>query len=119
MEETEWPLPQFPKTNIDGKLFGWSPDGGYFVRYQDKTYWETGQITTDGLYRIGFITHDNDYTLWSDEHRARVLKENEARWAEAKIAEDERRAEVERLVKQAEAKLTEEEIQAMAEHYRY
>lgn len=109
----------YPKPNSDGKLFGWSPDGGEFVQYKGKTYWHTGQVTTGAIFRMGYSTHANDYSAWSSRKRQKTLAAFKKKWAANKRAEERHHKKIDRLVKQAEAKLTEEEIQAMAEHYRY
>ena len=59
---------------------GWSPDGGKFWIDNDKIYWHDGDIDDISLpIRVmpGY-SHDEDYSQWSDEHRAMV----KAEWVE-------------------------------------
>lgn len=95
---------------------GWSPDGGAFWRKDGKIYWEDGEIT-DGneMIRemIGVKSDGEDYSVWTNEHRARVKAEKAAERAEAEMAHEKWVAEVRVLQESAKAKLTVEEYEAV------
>jgi hypothetical protein len=103
---------------------GFSPDGGHLWRKGDKIYWNDGAVvdlSERELYLIRYMPceHGEDYSLWSDEKRAKVAEEvrieRERYKSEEAIRADRRDA----LVASAEAKLTEEEIDALQVCYRY
>jgi hypothetical protein len=102
------------------KVFNWSPDGGRFVFCEGKTYWSDGDVT-DGL-PLRMMPfggeHNEDYSAWSDEYRAKVRAEHQAIYAERRRIEAERIKRRDLLVESAKSKLTEDEIDALAEYYR-
>lgn len=112
VQKTEWP--QGP---------GWSPDGGRYWIKGHFIYWHTGHVgdLRDGaVFRVmpGGYQHDEDYSAWTDEHRAQVRKEWEERRdaakAEAEAAEKIRQGHL----ASARAKLTDEEWHAVVEEGR-
>lgn len=98
---------------------GWSPNGGkYWVR-DDFIYWHdgnVGQISKDEVpCRVGMhgCEHDEDYSAWTDEHRAAVKKESDDKrsmWRQMELDSIKAR---EILVASAKLKLTEDEFNAV------
>lgn len=98
---------------------GWSPDGGNYWAKDNVLYWHDGDITKLGpgiAVRLGFPgSNDNgeDYSAWTDEHRAEVKAKFAADRAEYKRKQEEEEAVNEKLVESAKAKLTEDEFDAV------
>lgn len=97
---------------------GYSPDGGKYWIKGHFIYWHDGQVgdLRDGLMiRVmpGGYHHDENYSAWSDEHRAKVKQE----WAEKRAAwkKEAEEAEARRQVHlaSARAKLTDDEWNAV------
>lgn len=102
----------------------WSPDGGYFWKRDGKLFWEDGEITDvpqDQV--IGFRlmpghVHCEDFSQWTDEHRAEVkeafrLRRETNRKMMALVEENRQR-----LVLSAKRKLTKAEFKAVLEEGR-
>ena len=99
---------------------GWSPDGGYFWVRGHEIFWEDGSIgditTGKGVpcrVGIGAPPTIEDYSQWTDEHRARVVAETKARRANWKKAEVRAWRKGGLLRDSARAKITKEEWDAI------
>lgn len=98
---------------------GWSPDGGRFWVRAGFIYWENGDIgdiskgQCPGRIMPGGNNHGEDFSAWTDEHRAKVKKQ----WAEQRAAQKQSQdawlEKHERLVASARGKLTAEELEAV------
>jgi len=103
----------------DGAYFVWGPHDEYFTVKDGMIYWddgevwdsaETGEPGMNGSYLRPPGDHE-DYSKWTDEHRAEVLAETNARQARYQAEEEEEQKERDDACTVAKAKLTEEEYE--------
>jgi len=98
---------------------GYSIDGGYYWVRGDSIYFNNGQVFPNRFcpMRLGPIEPQpgtvEDFSAWSDEKRAAVLAESEARWAEAEAREQTAYESRKALCIAARAKLTADEWYAV------
>lgn len=98
---------------------GWSPDGGKFWVRGGFIYWEDGSIGDiskgECPCRVmpGGYDHSEDFSAWTEEHRAEVKKQLAEQRAEQKRTEDAWLEKHSRLLASAREKLTAEEFQAV------
>lgn len=105
----------------DVAVAGDSPDGGDFVLFNGRYYWNDGDVTdVVGRHRLtpGPIPANKQFHLWSNNRRIAVKKvweRRRRRWRDERAAWDRRVTVVAEL---AMKKLTTDEIEAILEYHR-
>jgi len=99
---------------------GFSPDGGRLFVREGVIYWANGDVTpAEGpQIMIRYMPCDDgeDYSLWTDDQRARRREEGTRQREDYQAQEEADRAAEEALVESARGKLTEEEFQAVCNY---
>lgn len=100
----------------------WSPHGDYFWAKGGKYYWPDGDITDSPpcvTWDSGSDkSHVEDYSAWTDKHRAKVKTEIAAQEAEIQRQAAEYVAKRDAIAKPIVDALTEEQIDAVREYLR-
>ncbi len=93
---------------------GYSPDGGACWIRAGKIYWADGDVTNvgNGFIRYMPMEEGEDYSAWTDEHRAKVKSESDAKREAYNREYEAEEKRVEALKESARLKLTDKEIEA-------